>query len=89
MQNRKQIGIIVTAVTAFLCGCPGLFLMFFGLIFSSAEKLEQYGWETSGDPVTVGIIFICFGVLMVFIPLAAGIFTFIQARKAKSAPPVL
>jgi hypothetical protein len=86
----KRTGTIITAVTALLCGCPGLCLLIFGGFLAaggSIENPEQYGITTTGDPLTVGILFLCLGVVLAAIPVAVGGFTF--WRRPKPSPEVV
>ena len=82
MQDRKNIGLIVTLVTVFLCACPGLCAIAFGAMVSSrGYDLQNYGWEVTGNPQVVAILAICFGAILVLIPLVAGVYTWMQSRK--------
>ena len=95
MQDRKKVGLIVTIVTVFLCACPGLCALVFGVMVSTmGYDLENYGWDVSGDPQALAIPAICLGVFLILIPLAAGVFTLLQSRKAAevedvNVPPAL
>ncbi|MEJ2757927.1 MAG: hypothetical protein P8046_05530 [Anaerolineales bacterium] len=81
MEDKKRLGLIITIVTVLLCGCPGLCTMAFGAMMTMGNSLENYGWEVSGNPTAVGIAFLCLSVIMVAIPIGAGIYTFVQSRK--------
>ncbi|MEJ2485434.1 MAG: hypothetical protein P8Y68_06830 [Anaerolineales bacterium] len=92
MQDRKKVGLIVTLVTVFLCGFPGLCAFAFGVFFSF--DLESFGWDVTGNPRAVAIPAICIGAILILIPLAAGIYTFVQSRKTAEVsdievPPAL
>ena len=95
MQDRKKVGLIVTLVTVFLCGFPGICALAFGVMVSTmGYNLENYGWDVTGNPQAVAIPAICIGAIMVLIPLAAGIYTFVQSRKTAETsdikvPPAL
>lgn len=83
MQDKNKVGLIVTLVTVFLCGCPGLCAIAFGVMVSSmGYRLENYGWDVSGNPQAAAIPAICFGAFLVLIPLAAGVYTYLQSRKS-------
>ena len=77
MEDKKKVGLIVTAVSAVLCGCPGLCLFVFGALTAADSDLV----ETSGDFQLLGAALICVGLLMAVIPIGAGIFTFLQSKK--------
>lgn len=82
MDDKKRIGLIATIATVLLCGCPGLCLLSLGAVSSLGYELENYGVDVSGNPQAAAIPLICFGVIMMLIPLAAGIYTIVQSRKA-------
>jgi hypothetical protein len=95
MQDRKKVGLIVTLVTVFLCACPGLCAIAFGVMVSTmGYDLENYGWDVSGNPQAAAIPAICLGAFLVLIPLVAGVYTFLQSRKSAelqdlNVPPAL
>jgi len=86
MQDRKKVGLIVTLVTVFLCGFPGICALAFGVFFSF--DLESFGWNVTGNPRAVAIPAICIGAILILIPLAAGIYTFMQSRKTAEVSDV-
>ena len=45
----KRTGTIITAVTALLCGCPGVCLLIYGGMMASGNNTAQ----VSGDPLVV------------------------------------
>lgn len=82
MEDKKKVGLIVTAVTAVLCGCPGLCLLVFGaLTAAGSDYVNTYGYNNN----FFGIVMVCFGLLMGVIPVGAGIYTFLQSRKEEPA----
>ena len=94
MEDKKRLGLIITIVTVLLCGCPGLCTMAFGALMAMGNSLEDYGWEVSGNPTAVGFAFLCVSLIMIAIPVAAGIYTLMQSRKEKDlgdieVPPAL
>lgn len=82
MDDKKRVGLIVTIGTVLLCACPGLCLLSIGAVSSLGYELENYGFDVSGNPQAVAIPLICLGVIGLLIPLAAGIYTIVQSRKA-------
>ena len=75
--ERRTIGIIATVASAILCGCSGLFAVFFGGISALASlrpgaNINVFG---SSAPLTTGIIAICGGLIFIAIPIAIGFFT--------------
>jgi hypothetical protein len=83
MEDKKQVGLIVTAVTVVLCGCPGLCLLVFGGIMAAGGSAPADIVDTTGNPLAVGIAFLCLGLLMAALPIGAGIYTFLQSQKEK------
>lgn len=88
MEDKKKLGLIITIVTVLLCGCPGLCTMAFGAMMAMGNNLENYGWEVTGNPTPVGIAFLCVSVIMIAIPVAAGIYTFTQSRKLEAVQEI-
>jgi predicted MFS family arabinose efflux permease len=83
MEDKKKVGLIVTAVTAALCGCPGLCLLVFGASMTAGGSVPSEYVDTSGNPVVVGVSILCFGLLMVAIPIGGGVYTFLQSQQEK------
>ena len=81
MEDKKKVGLIVTAVTAVLCGCPGLCLLVFGALTAAGSDYVN----TYGNNELLGIGMVCFGLLMAVIPIGAGIYTFLQSKKEEPA----
>jgi hypothetical protein len=77
MEDKKKVGLIVTAVTAVLCGCPGLCSVVFGAMTATGSDYVN----TYGDYEFLGVGMICLGLIMAVIPIGAGIYTFLQSRK--------
>ena len=81
MDDKKKVGLIATIGTVLLCGCPGLCIVASGAMFSLGFE-PQNGLNGSVNPQAVAIPMICVGLFLLLIPLAAGIYTIIQSRKA-------
>lgn len=82
----RQTGLILTIVSAVLCGCPGLFSCFWGLIASVVSFMPNADIDIGGssDPMAAlaaGAGAICLGIIFVAIPVALWFFTV----KGKSA----
>lgn len=84
MEDKKKIGLIVTAVTAFLCGCPGLCGLIFGILTATNSDLVT----TTGNYEALGIGMVCLGLLMTLIPVGAGIYTFLQSKNEGTAEEI-
>lgn len=87
--NKKNKGILATIVTSLLCGCPGLFMGFFGVtsVFVSFVPGANIDVGGSSDPAaatTMGIVFLCLSVIFIAIPIATGFF--MLRKKAGDAP---
>ena len=80
MDDKKKVGLFVTIGTVLLCGCPGLCVLASGAVFSFGSSADSFNTNVN-NPLAVGIPLLCVGVLMLMIPLAAGIYTLIQTRK--------
>jgi hypothetical protein len=81
MEDKKQVGLIVTAVTVVLCGCPGLCFMVFGVMSAYGGSLPDFTGESPELAIGGGIMMICLGVIAALIPVGAGIFTYLQSKK--------
>jgi hypothetical protein len=83
MENKKNVGLVATAITALLCGCPALCFLIFGIATASVERTYDL-FETSFKiPSGYGYALICLGVLLGLIPVGIGGYTFLSARKEK------
>ena len=76
----RQTGLILTIVSAILCGCPGLFSCFWGVIASVVSFIPGAEIDIGGssDPMaalTSGLVAICLGFIFVAIPVAVWFFT--------------
>lgn len=76
----RQTGLILTIVSAILCGCPGLFSCFWGLIASVVSFVPNANIDIGGssDPMAalaMGVGAICSGIIFVAIPIGLWFFT--------------
>lgn len=76
----RQTGLIITIVTVVLCGCPGLFSCFWGLLASAVSFVPNADIDIGGssDPMmalAVGAGAIIGGIILVIIPIAVWFFT--------------
>lgn len=86
--NNKNTGIIATVAAVLLCGCPGLFMCFFGStsVFASfmpGAEIDVMGSSDPSSATTMGIVFLCLSFIFIAIPIAVGFFTL---RKKPEAP---
>lgn len=85
----RQTGIIATVAAAVLCGCPGLFACFWGVIAAGVSFVPGADIDIGGssDPQTAlltGLGALCGGLILIAIPVAVGFFTL---RKKPDQPP--
>ena len=78
--DTKTKGIVSTIAAVVLCGCPGLFLCFFGAMstFVSAIPGADIDVGGSSDPAAataMGIGTLCLSLIFIAIPIAVGYFT--------------
>ena len=87
---NRNTALIATIASIVLCGCPGLFACFFGVIMAGASQVPNANIDVLGsnDP-TAALIFglgaICVSLILIAIPVVVGIFTF--RRASASMPP--
>jgi hypothetical protein len=77
MQNRN-LGIILTVVTALACGCASIISCVFGFLISTGTPFDvTSGGSTTQQtfPTTIGYVLLCLSVLMILVPVAVGFFT--------------
>jgi hypothetical protein len=77
--DTKTKGIVATIAAVVLCGCPGLFMCFFGAttLFASQVPGADIDVMGSSDPasaMTMGIVFLCLSIIFILIPIAVGFF---------------
>jgi hypothetical protein len=77
--NNKNTGLIATIASVVLCGCPGLFMCFFGALstFASFVPGADINVGGSSDPASataMGIGFICVSIIFIAIPIAVWYF---------------
>jgi hypothetical protein len=89
MIMNKNTAIGITIATALLCGCPGLFLAIMGIMAAMGSQMpEVMAQNPTNSPQEVLLgsgMFLCFGAVLILIPIVAGIISF---RAAKSNEPV-
>lgn len=76
MENRT-LAIVVTILSAFICGCMSMFSCIWGGLIVSGTPINV---TTDGMtvpqtfPPTVGFVLLCMSVLLILIPVGVGIF---------------
>jgi hypothetical protein len=76
---NRQTGIIITVITAVLCGCPGIFSCFWGLIaavtsFIPGSQIDIAGSRNPTSALLAGGGGICAGIIFVVIPILVWFF---------------
>ncbi len=78
--NNKNTGLIATIAAVVLCGCPGLFAVFYGGLASIVSFIPgaDINFNGSSDPMVAlgtGLGSCCAGILFIAIPVAVWYFT--------------
>ena len=78
--DTKTKGIVSTIAAVVLCGCPGLFLCFFGAMSTFVSAIPGVDIDVGGssDPAAataMGIGALCLSLIFIAIPIAVGYFT--------------
>ncbi len=88
--DKKTTGIIATAATALVCGCPGLGAICFGGSSALAgvipgSEIDIFGSHDPGTALAVGFAALCIGVIGVVAPVAVGFFTLRKTDEEEEA----
>jgi preprotein translocase subunit SecG len=85
--DSKTKGIVATVAAVLLCGCPGLFMCFFGATsafasFIPGAEIDVMGSSDPASATTMGIVFLCLSVIFIAIPIVVGFFMFRKKPEA-------
>ncbi len=88
--DKRTVGLVATAITALLCGCPGLFSLCLGAMFAitgsiPGADIDIGGSSDPGAAIGLGIAGVCIGLLLIVIPAAVAFFT-LRNRTPKIEP---
>jgi hypothetical protein len=83
--DKRTTGLIATIATALLCGCPGLFLCFFGAATALGGGSTTLGDTTRPLNPTYGYVFLCLSLILIAIPIVVGVVT-LRTRPGVVAP---
>lgn len=77
---NRNTGIIITVATVLLCGCPGLFSCFWGLLASVVSFIPgaEIDMAGSSDPMSAllaGLGGVCVGIIFIAIPIIVWLVT--------------
>ena len=75
----QNTGLIATIAAVVLCGCPGLFSCFMGLMFSiisfiPGADIDIFGSSDPTAALLFGFVGICIGLILIVIPVAVWFF---------------
>jgi Na+/melibiose symporter-like transporter len=87
--EKRTTGIIVTLVTVFLCGCPGLFGLCFGAMFALISftpnaEIDIFGSQDPKSALLFGVVAILIGLVFLAVP---AITAFVTLRRKKTNAP--
>ncbi len=83
---NRTTAIIVTVVSALLCGCPGLLLVGTGVLAVLGSQMPEVMADNPSSPQNVLLgsgVFLCVGALLILIPILVGIFSLRSARPSE------
>jgi hypothetical protein len=91
MMDQKTKGIIATIVAVLLCGCPGLFMCFFGATTLMAgatpgADIDVFGSSDPGAAMTMGAVLLCLSLIMILIPAGVG-FSMFRKKPVMAVAP--
>lgn len=85
--NNKNTAMIVTVVTALLCGCCSLFMCIMGIGTVTGNGTFTLG--SGGDqpmPPAAGYAFLCLSIIAIIIPIVVGFFMLRKKPEASVTP---
>jgi hypothetical protein len=88
---NRTTAIILTVVTAVLCGLPGLGLICFGALAAIAGQSPEVmrNVEGTAQDLYLGVaIFVCGGLLMLVVPLVVGYISFQMSKSLEESPSI-
>ena len=89
MQNRT-LAIVITVVTALLCGCASIFSCVWGFLIASGTPVNVTSNGVTTPQVlspAIGYTLLCLTVLMILVPVGVGFFTLRKKTDAMSELP--
>ncbi|MGE5463857.1 MAG: hypothetical protein ACM3PS_10915 [Syntrophothermus sp.] len=76
MQNRT-LGIALTIITTFVCGCISLFTCVFGGLIATGTPFDVTRNGVTAPqtfPPTAGFVLLCLSLLLILVPVGVGFF---------------
>ena len=90
---NRTTAIILTVASALLCGLPGLGLMCFATLgaigINTPGFYEQHPGSTPQEGWLGIVTIVCFGILLLVIPIIIGVFSFMLSKRQPQTPPTL
>lgn len=80
MQNRT-LAIVITVVTALVCGCASIFTCVWGFLIASGTPIDvTNNGVTTPQTLSpaIGYVLLCLTILMILVPAGVGFFTLRQ-----------
>jgi hypothetical protein len=82
--DKKTTAIVATVVSVLLCGCPGIFALFLGVVFAGVSfipgaNIDMMGSREPRSALMFGLGGVCLG--LVFILIAVVVSTVAWRRK--------
>lgn len=81
--NNKNTGLIATIASALICGCCALFNCSMGIGTLTGNGTFTMGVTEESMPPAMGLVFLCFSLIAILVPVAVWFFTM---RKKPAAP---
>lgn len=91
--NNKNTGLIATIASVILCGCPGLFMCFYGVLttfisFVPGADINMFGNTDPSSATTAGVASICVSIILIAIPVAVWFFMGRKKPEASTNEPL-
>lgn len=76
--DRKTTAIVATIAAVVLCGCPGMFGLFFGGLFAvisqvPGAEIDMFGKQDPQSALVFGLAAIGISLLFILVPIVVGI----------------
>ena len=86
---NRTTAMIVTIASALLCGIPSLILLCLGVMAllgtQMPEVMAQNPGSSAEDVVLGAGMFLCFGAVLLIVPILVGVFSFRLSKKEEPA----
>lgn len=86
---NRTTAIIVTAASVLLCGCPGFALAALGVMAAFGSQMPEVMAQNAGTPQEALLgagMFVCFGGILILIPVVVGMLSLRNARPDDGGP---